>query len=352
MKRVLFLFILIFSLLNGNKGPLKVGFVYVTPIGDAGWSYQHNLGRLQAQKYFADRVQTKYFERIPEGPASQRVIRKLASSGYDLIFATSFGYMNPVLNVAKSYPNVVFEHATGYKTSKNVGNFAPKFYEGRYLAGMLAGAKSKSNIIGYVAAFPIPEVVRGINAFTLGAKSVNKKVKVKVIWTNDWFNPSKESQSANSLISQGADVLTHHTASVAIVKVANDKGKYAIAYHSDMSKYGKKAQIGIVEHRWGDFYIKKINQVLNGTWKSSSLWYGLKQGLVDFKITTKIDSKLRENIEARKEDIISGKFNIFSGEIYTQDGVLKVKKGDKLSDKELLSMDYFVQGVDGQMPKK
>ena len=334
-----------------SAGPLKIGFVYVSPIGDAGWTYQHDLGRLQVENEFGDKIQTKYIESVSEGPAAERVIRKLASNGYDLIFATSFGYMNPTLRVAKNFPKVIFEHATGYKQAKNVGNFSPRFYEGRYLSGIVAGAKTKSNLIGYVAAFPIPEVIRGINAFTLGAQSVNPNVKVRVLWINSWFDPSKESEAATSLISQGADIMTHHTDSVAIVKAAKDKGVFAIAYHSDMQKHGGYAQLGAVVHNWGDFYSSKIKQVLNGTWKTSSLWYGIKEGMVSFNITSAVDRTTRTKVRNIQKGIVGGYFSPFTGPIYDQKGQQRVKYGKTLTDSQLASMDYFVAGVEGKLGK-
>ncbi len=329
--------------------PLKVGFVYVSPIGDAGWTYQHDLGRLAVEKKFGDKVETKYFESIGEGPDAERIIRKLASSGYDLIFATSFGYMNPTLKVASAFPEVVFEHATGYKKSKNMGNFSPRFYEGRYLAGIAAGKKTKSNIIGYVAAFPIPEVVRGINAFTLGAQSVNPNVKVKVLWTNSWFDPGKESEAANSLIAQNADILTHHTDSIAVVKTAKDNGINAISYHSDMKKHGKEAQIGAVVHNWGKFYIAKIEQVLNGTWKSQSLWQGIPEGLVDFKVTSELDKNTAELIEQHRKGIANRSFHPFTGPITDQAGNVRLAKNFVANDQMLTQMNYFVKGVEGKL---
>ena len=332
------------------KDPLQVAFVYVSPIGDAGWSYQHDQGRLAAIDKFGDKITTKYIESVNEGADAERVIRKLASSGYDLIFTTSFGYMNPTLKIAKQFPKVIFEHASGYKTAKNMGNYLPRFYEGRYLAGMAAGAASASNLIGYIAAFPIPEVVRGINAFTLGAQSVNPAARVKVIWTNAWFDPSKETEAANSLIAQGADLLTHHTDSVAVVKAAKDKNIPAIAYHSDMQKHAGKAQLGAVIHVWDKFYIDKIQQVLDGTWQSGSLWQGIPENLVDFKVTTnQLDSEVVDKIDSSKAQIAAGRLHPFTGPIYDQKGEQKAKAGEILSDSDLLSMDYFVRGVSGRL---
>ena len=331
------------------KEPLKIGFIYVSPVGDAGWTYQHDIGRQAIEKKFGNKISVKYLESIAEGPDAERVIRKLASDGYGLIFATSFGFMNPTLKVAKTFPKVAFEHATGYKTAKNMGNYSPRFYEGRYLSGIAAGSETKSNIIGYVAAFPIPEVIRGINAFTLGAQSVNPKVKVKVVWTSSWFNPGKEAEASLSLIAQGADLLTHHTDSVAIATTAKDKGVKAISYHSDMKKHGGDAQIGAVVHHWDKFYTSKVNQVLNGTWKSSSLWQGIKEDLVDFKVTGKLDKKIVAKINEQKQAIAKGTFHPFTGPLKDQSGKMVAKKGEVLKDGDLQGMNYFVVGVDGKV---
>ncbi|MGH8471107.1 MAG: BMP family ABC transporter substrate-binding protein, partial [Gammaproteobacteria bacterium] len=238
--------------------PIKVGFVYVSPIGDAGWTYQHDLGRKELEKALGGKAQTKFVENVPEGADSERVIREFASSGHKIVFTTSFGYMNPTIKVAKQFPNNVFEHATGYKTDKNVGVYNARFYEGRYLCGVIAGKMTKSNVGGYVAAFPIPEVVQGINAFTQGMRSVNPKAEVKVIWINSWYDPGREREAANTLISQGADVITHHTDSTAVVQAAEEKGKYVFGYHSDMSKFGPKAHLTATTHHWGHHYTKVV----------------------------------------------------------------------------------------------
>ena len=262
-----------------KAAPLKVGFVFVSPIGDAGWTSQHNLGRLAMEKAFGDRVQTSFVEKVPEGADAERVIRDLAQQGNVLIFTTSFGFMNPTIKVAEEFPQTRFEHATGYKTAANVNTYNARFYEGRYLAGVVAGRMSKSGTLGYVAAFPIPEVLQGINAFTLGARSVNPKVQVRVVWVNSWYDPGKERDAATTLIGQGADVVTHHTDSTATVAAAEEKGKMAIAYHSDMRKFGPNAQLAAVTHHWGDYYTARAKAVMDGTWsvkpaKGSSSWKG------------------------------------------------------------------------------
>src|SRR5689334_18424044 len=256
--------------------PLQVGFVYVSPIGDAGWTFQHDQGRKEMEKALGAKVQSKMVENVPEGADAERVIRELASGGSKLIFTTSFGYMNPTIKVAQQFPNVMFDHATGYKTAKNVGVYNARFYEGRYLAGIVAGKMTKTNVAGYVAAFPIPEVVMGINAFTRGMRSVNPKAEVKVVWVNSWYDPGREREAAETLISQSADVLTHHTDSTAVVQAAEAKKVYSIAYHSDMSKYGPNTELTAVTHQWGAFYTKTVQAAIAGTWKPGNVWGGIK----------------------------------------------------------------------------
>jgi basic membrane protein A and related proteins len=260
--------------------PLKVGFVYVSPIGDAGWTTQHNRGREQMQAALGDRSRPASSRRCPEGADAERVIRDLAAQGHKLIFTTSFGFMNPTLKVAEEFPDVKFEHATGYKSAANVGTYNVRFYEGRYAAGVLAGRMTRTNTLGYVGAFPIPEVLQGINAFTLGARSVNPKAQVRVIWVNSWYDPGKERDAANALIGQGADIVTHHTDSSAAVAAAEEKGRMAIAYHSDMSRFGPKAQLAAVTHHWGEYYTKTAQSVLDGNWKPGNIWGGMKDGMI------------------------------------------------------------------------
>jgi basic membrane protein A len=243
----------------------KVGFVYVSPIGDAGWTYQHDLGRKELEKTLGGRIETRYVENVAEGADAERVIREFAASGSKIVFATSFGYMNYVERVARQFPNVTFLHATGYKSAKNFAPYNARFYEGRYLNGVIAGKMTKSNVLGYVGAFPIPEVLQGINAFTLGARSVNPNIEVRVIWANSWYDPGKEREAAMTLISQGADMLTHHTDSTATVQAAEEKGVYAFGYHSDMSKYAPKSQLTATTHHWGEFYARTVDAVLGGS---------------------------------------------------------------------------------------
>lgn len=332
--------------------PLKVGFVYVSPIGDAGWTYQHELGRRQLEAELGDKVETKYVENVPEGAESVRVIRELAASGHKLIFTTSFGYMNPTIRVAKQFPDVVFEHNTGYKQAENVGTYVARFYEGRYLTGLVAGSMTKSNTIGYVAAFPIPEVVRGINAFTMGLRRVNPEVQVKVIWVNSWFDPGKEREAADVLIAQGADVVTHHTDSTAATLAAEEKGVYSIGYHSDMSKYGPNAHLTASTHDWGDHYVATAKAVLDGTWKSRAVWSGIKEGMVKLAPLNKAVPQEVADLVAQSQDAIAaGTLHPFQGPVKDQDGKVRVAKGSTMSDQDLLTMDWYVEGVVGKLPK-
>jgi simple sugar transport system substrate-binding protein len=335
------------------QAPLKIGFVYVSPVGDAGWTYQHDLGRKQMEKALGAKVTTKFVESVPEGADAERVIRELAASGHALVFTTSFGYMNPTIKVAKSFPKVHFEHATGYKTDKNVGIYNARFYEGRYAAGVIAGSMTKSNTLGYVGAFPIPEVLQGINAFIRGARSVNPKAELKVIWVNSWYDPGREREAAMTLISQGADVVTHHTDSTAIVQAAEEKGVYAVGYHSDMSKYGPKAHLTAVTHHWGDFYTKTAQDTLAGTAKPSNLWGGMKDGMIKLApVSNAVPADVKAKVAQLEKDIAAGKFHPFTGPVKDQSGKERVAAGQVMTDKDLGTMDYYVEGVQGQLPKK
>jgi simple sugar transport system substrate-binding protein len=332
--------------------PLKVGFVYVSPIGDAGWTYQHELGRQQLQETLGDQVETKYIEDVPEGGESERVIRQFAADGYGLVFATSFGYMNPTIKVAKRFPKVAFEHATGYKRAKNVGTYVARFYEGRYLAGIVAGSMTKSDIAGYVAAFPIPEVVRGINAFTLGMRSVNPDAEVKVIWTSSWFDPGRESEAANVLIAQGADVVTHHTDSTAVVQTAEEKGVWAVGYHSDMSKDGPTAHLTAVTHHWGNFYTQTAKEVLEGNWESGDVWGGLAEGMIDLApLNEAVPADVAQLVTETQAAIKAGELHPFQGPVTNQDGEVVIAEGETMTDEQLAKMEYYVEGVQGKLPK-
>ena len=332
--------------------PLNVGFVYISPIGDAGWTTQHDQARKEMEKALGGKISTRFVENVPESADAERVIRDLAQTGSKLVITTSFGYMNPTLKVAKQFPNVKFIHLTGYKTAVNVANTNARFYEGRYLAGVLAGKMSKTHVAGYVAAFPIPEVLQGVNAFTRGMRSVDPKAEVKVVWVNSWFDPGKERDAAITLIGQGADVVTHHTDSTAVVQAAEEKGKYAIAYHSDMKKYGPKAQLAAVTHHWGEYYTKQAQAVLDGTWKSSSTWGGIKDGMVKLEgINSSVPADVKQFVAAREKELVAGSLNPFTGPIKDNDGKVRLEKG-VLDDAALSKMDYFVEGVAGKVSGK
>jgi simple sugar transport system substrate-binding protein len=331
--------------------PLKIGFVYVSPIGDAGWTFQHDTGRKEMEKALGGKVTTKYIESVPEGADAERVIRELAQSGHQLVFTTSFGYMNPTIKVAGTFPKTMFEHATGYKSAKNVGTYNARFYEGRYLAGIVAGYMTKTNTAGYVAAFPIPEVVMGINAFARGMRSVNPKAEVKVVWVNSWFDPGKERTAADTLISQGADVVTHHTDSTAAVQAAEAKGVYAVAYHSDMSKYGPKAQLTAVTHNWGAYYTKVAQSAVEGKWKPDNLWGGIKDGMIRLApYNPAVPTNVRAEVAKVETAIREGKFHPFSGPFKDNEGKERLASGKTLDDVTLNKMDYYVEGVQGKLP--
>jgi len=330
--------------------PLKVGFVYVSPVGDAGWTTQHNTGRLAMEKALGDKVKTSFVDKVPEGADAERVIRDLAQQGNKLIFTTSFGFMNPTIRVAEEFPDVKFEHATGYKTAPNVNTYNARFYEGRYLAGIVAGRMSKTGTMGYVAAFPIPEVLQGINAFTLGARSVNPKAQVRVVWVNSWYDPGKERDAANTLIGQGADVVTHHTDSTATVATAEEKGKMAIAYHSDMRKFGPKAQLAAVTHHWGDYYTQRAQAVMDGSWKVAPVWGGIREGFIKLEgLSDALPKELVDDVKKREEEIRAGSFHPFTGPIQSNEGKEVLASGT-LTDEQLGTMNFYVAGVVGKVP--
>ena len=337
------------------KPPLKVAFVYVSPIGEAGWTFQHEQGRLAMQKTLGDRVVSTAVEAVAEGADSERVMRDLAAQGHQLIFATSFGYLEPALRVAADFPNVTFEHAGGYKTAANLNTYNARYYEARYLAGLLAGKSSKSGVAGYVAGFPVPEVVQGINAFTLGMREANPKAEVRVLWLNTWFDPAREREAAQTLINQGADVLTNHSGSPAVPQTAQanfkDKGVRAIAYQSDMRKFAPDAQLAAVTHHWGDYYTQVANAVLNDRWKPLPAWGGMKDGLVQLSaVNVDVPAPVQALIEARRKAIVGGSFKPFAAPLTDNEGRVRLAQG-ALDDASIASMNWFVRGVVGSVPK-
>lgn len=335
--------------------PLKVGFVYVSPIGDAGWTYQHNLGRLAMEKALGAQVSTTAVEAVAEGADSERVMRDLVAQGHQLIFATSFGYLEPALRVAADHPDVVFEHAGGFKTAKNLNTYNARFYEARYLAGLLAGKTSKSGIAGYVAGFPVPEVVQGINAFALGMRAVNPKAQVKVVWLNTWFDPPREREAATSLINQGADVLTNHSGSPAVPQTAQahfaSKGVRVIAYQSDMSRHAPDAQLTAITHQWGAYYTRVAEAVRKGTWQARPVWGGMKDGFIAFApFSPSVPADVVALVKAREADIVKGKLHPFAGRLVDSTGAVRQERG-VLDDASLAKMNWFVDGVTGNLPK-
>ena len=330
----------------------KVGFVYVGPIGDHGWTYQHHQGLKALEKEFGDKVKTTFVENVSEGPDAARVIQQLARGGNDIIFTTSFGFMNPTLKVAEQFPKVNFEHATGFKRAKNVSTYSARFYEGRHVIGLIAGKMTKTNTIGYIASFPIPEVVRGINAAYLAARSVNPEVKFKVVWVSTWFDPGKEADAANALIDQGADVLMQHTDSPAAMQIAEKKGIYAFGQASDMSKFGPNAQLTAITNNWAPYYVARVKASMDTNWKSGDVWDGIKEGMVTMApFSEKIPEDVRQMVIKARDDIAAGKLHPFTGPINKQDGSTWLKAGETAPVGDLLGMNFYVEGVEGSLPK-
>lgn len=332
--------------------PLKVAFVYVGPVGDAGWTFAHDQGRLMLEKELGGKVKTTFVESVPEGADSERVIRQLAADGNKLIFTTSFGYMEPTVKVAKAFPKVMFEHATGYKQAGNLATYQARFYEGAYLLGVVAGGMTKSNVLGVVGSYPIPEVVRNINAFTLGAQSVNAKISTKVIWVNSWYDPGKERAAAETLIAQGADVLGQNTDSPATLQVAQEKGKFAFGWDSDMLKFAPKAHLTANTLNWGPYYIDRVKTMLDGKWKTHDVMYGLKEGMVKMSpLNSAVPANVAKAFEEKKQAIIDGKLHPFQGPVKDQSGAVKVAAGKVMPVKDMMSINWYVQGVEGSVPK-
>ena len=330
---------------------VKVGFVYVGPIGDHGWSYRHDIGRQAIEAELGDAATTSYVESVPEGADAERVIRQMAQTGHDLIFTTSFGYMNPTEKVAKQFPDVKFEHATGYKRADNLSTYAARFYEGRYVAGVIAGKMTKSNVVGYVGSFPIPEVVRGINSFMMGAWSVNPDVEVKVVWANTWYDPGKEGDAAKALIDQGADIMVQHTDSPAPLQVAENRGVLGFGQASDMIKFAPKAQLTAIVDNWDSYYVARAKAVADGTWESKDTWGGIDTGMVEMAPYTNMPDDVKALAEETAAKIASGEFHPFTGPIYDQAGELRVAEGEVADDGMLLGMDWYIKGIDAELPK-
>ncbi|QIB35825.1 BMP family ABC transporter substrate-binding protein [Ancylobacter pratisalsi] len=331
---------------------VKAAWVYIGPVGDFGWTYQHDQGRKAVEKEFGDKVETTYVESVPEGPDAERVIEQLARAGNNIIFTTSFGYMEPTLKVAKRHPKVFFEHATGFKQAKNVATYNSKFHEGRYILGQIAAKMSKTGTIGYIASFPIPEVISGINSVMLGAQSVNPDMKIKIVWVNSWFDPAKEADAAKALIDQGADIITQHTDSPAAMQAAEQRGMKAFGQASDMIQFGPHAQLTSIVDNWAPYYIERVKEVMDGTWKSTDTWSGMGDGEVVMAPYTNMPDDVKAMAEATEAQIKSGALNPFKGPIYNQASELVVKEGEVLPDKDILSMNWYVKGIDDAVPGK
>lgn len=334
------------------KDKIKVGFVYVGPVGDFGWTYQHDQGRKAVEAALGDKVETTFLESVPEGADAERAIEGLARAGHDLIFTTSFGYMDPTNAVAKKFPNVKFEHATGFKREHpNVSTYDSRFYEGRYVLGQIAAKVSKTGVAGYIASFPIPEVIQGINSFILGAQSINPDFKLKVVWVSTWFDPGKEADAAKSLIDQGVDILTQHTDSTAAMQVAAERGVYAFGQASDMIAFGPKTQLTAIIDDWAPYYIERAKAVLEGTWEQSATWDGMTEEHVVMAPYTNMPADVAELAAKTAESIKNDTFHPFTGPIMKQDGTVFLKEGEVADDGQLVSMNFYVKGVDGSIPK-
>jgi simple sugar transport system substrate-binding protein len=331
--------------------PLKAAWVYVGPVGDAGWTFAHDLGRKSVEAAYGDKVKTTFVEKVPEGADAERVIRDLATQGNKIIFATSFGYMEAMFKVAGDFPDVKFEHATGYKTAANMRLYDSKFYEPTYMAGVIAGRMTKTNTLGFVGSFPIPEVLRNINAFTLGAQSVNPKVKTKVVWINAWFDPPKESDAAQSLINGGADVLLQNTDSSAVLQTAEKNGKYAFGWDSDMSSFAAKAHLASCVANWGPYYQKAIKDVMDNTWKTERTVWGVKEGMNDLvKVSDAIPEDTRKKVDEIKAGLKAGTFEVFTGPVIDNTGKERLPKDAKADQEWKDKVDFYVKGVEGKIP--
>lgn len=331
--------------------PLKAAWVYVGPVGDAGWTYAHDQGRKAVEAEYGDKVKTSFVEKVPEGADAERVIRDLAAQGNKIIFATSFGYMEPMLKVAAEFPDVKFEHATGYKTAPNMRIYDAKFYEDAYAAGVIAGSMSKSGTIGFVGSFPIPEVLRNINAYTLGAQSVNPKIKTKVVWVSTWFDPPKEGEAAQSLINGGADVLLQNTDSSAVLQTAEKNGKYAFGWDSDMSAFAPKAHLASCIVDWGGYYKKAVRDVIDGSWKTERTVWGVKEGQNDLvKVADVVPEATKKKIDEIKAGMKAGSFEVFTGPLLSNDGKELLAQGVAADQAWKDKIDFYVKGVEGKIP--
>jgi len=332
----------------GDK--IKVGFIYVGPIGDHGWTYRHDIGRLDVEKHFGDKVETVYLENVKYGPDSERAIRAMAQNGADIIFATSFGYMEPMLKVAKEFPNVKFEHATGYKQSKNMASYGLRLYQARHVQGVIAGLMTKTNKICYVGAFPIPEVIREINTYYLGAKSVNPDVDIDIVWVNTWYDPGKEAQAADVMIAEGCDMVAQHTDSPAPLQTAEKAGVLGFGQASNQYKFAPKAQLTATIDNWSPYYISKVQAVIDGTWKTGDYFGHMNDDVVQMAPFTNMPADVKAKAQKIKDDIKNGKYFAFTGPIKDNTGKIQLKAGEIADDAHLNSMMYYVEGIDAKVP--
>ena len=331
--------------------PLKIAFAYVGPVGDAGWTFAHDLGRKEVEKEFGAKVKTSYVENVPEAADAERVIRQMVSEGNKLIFGTTFGYMDPMMKVAADTKGVKFEHGTGFKTADNMRTYDSRTYEAAYLAGIIAGAMTKSNTLGVVGSIPIPEVIRNINSFTLGAQSTNPKIKTKVVWIGKWFDPPKEGEAAQSLINAGADVLFQNTDSTAVLQTAEKNKKLAFGWDSDMSAFAKEAHLGSAIINWGPYYKHAVKEALDGSWKTGQVWWGVKEGAIDMvSMSDKVPAEVKAKVDAAKAGLKAGSFHPWKGPVVGQDGKNVVEKDVTPDDKFMLGINFYVKGVDGKVP--
>ena len=335
---------------DGEK--LKVGFIYVGPVGDGGWSYQHDVARKAVEAEYGDRIETTYIESVPEGADTERALTQLALAGNKLIFATSFGFMDPTINVAKKFPDVKFEHATGYKQAENVSTYDARFYEGRAVIGTIAGRMTKSNKIGYIGSFPIPEVVQGINASFIHAKAVNPDVQMRVVWAYSWFDPAKEADAAAALIAEGVDVILQHTDSTAPQAKAQEAGIYSFGQASDMENFKPSPRIASIIDNWTPYYIDRVGKVLDGTWTSQRVWLGIGDGEVEIgEITDAVPADVKAEAEALIDKIAKGEHHPFTGPLNKADGTAWLADGETATDEDLSSMNFYVEGITAEMPK-
>ncbi len=335
---------------GSDDGVFKVAFVYIGIPGDLGWTFEHDRGRLGAVEALGDKIETAFVENVPEGPDATRVIRQFAQKGFDMIWATSFGYMDPTLEVAQEYPDVIFEHCSGYKSAENMGNYFGRIYQSRYLSGIVAGAATKTGVIGYVGAFPIPEVVRGINAFTLGVQKTNPKAVVKVVWTNTWFDPVVEREAAVALLDAGADVIAQHQDTTEPQKAAKERGLWSIGYHSDMAKFVGDSVLVSAMWEFSGYYTQQIKAAMDGSWKSGSFWGGLNEGIVKLSdFSPLVPDDVKDLVASEMEKIKSGEWDVFNGPVRDQSGKLVIADGEVPEDGMLLGMSFFVKGVEGSI---